>query len=452
MFKQLFLITVTAAFLLTAGHSVQAEDEPFNYAVQVASYRKLMDAEERLLVLRDMGLQPYVVRIFDQDQRPWHTVMVGRFAGYSKARQKADALQDDYDVDAFVQSMGRFSETLRHSALTQLNAYQQNDQQNPVSTPFKLANQPPSAPLSTAPVVNVAAQQRRVVIRDRAESVTQSVAETSDMSDTVQPAIMNRVDPAPSLTKDLPVSTALNALPESVEPIESSSDQRETQFEQISIAPETAKRNNAMQRDPVIMRHGKNGTQQPVDHAAYSIPQEPGQPILLRKRVKGNQTRADKLYQKALNEQGTKQEDLLQRVLKSWPDHRDARWRLARLMASDSRHQEALTVLAPMVGNNPGETLALDDPGMAEFVASLYQQTGSDWKAVALFEALLRRSGGSRNWRTADRQGVWWMGVAISLERLGERNEALSAYRKSLQTGQLSQRLRAFVKGRIQSL
>jgi MSHA biogenesis protein MshN len=107
-----------------------------------------------------------------------------------------------------------------------------------------------------------------------------------------------------------------------------------------------------------------------------------------------------------------------------------------RLLADQGEYLSALELLEndQYQGTFDAETFALS--------ASLHYQLRQYQKAVSRYrEALARRPA----------QGVWWMGLGVSLENIKQRADALEAYRRASTTLQETA-LQTFVTGRISAL
>ena len=48
--------------------------------------------------------------------------------------------------------------------------------------------------------------------------------------------------------------------------------------------------------------------------------------------------------------------------------------------------------------------------------------------------------------------GIWWLGLAISLEKSGQNKEALEAYKRAQKTGSLKAGLIKFTNNRVSAL
>lgn len=105
-----------------------------------------------------------------------------------------------------------------------------------------------------------------------------------------------------------------------------------------------------------------------------------------------------------------------------------------------------------MQQDKPGEALAVleeSPPPLTEaaqdyhaLLAALLQQLGQHARSAELYQQLVQVS---------PERGVWWMGLAISLEEINLRSDALVAYRQALQH-ELSTDLRQYVSARISAL
>ncbi|MBF0381436.1 MAG: tetratricopeptide repeat protein [Magnetococcales bacterium] len=146
-----------------------------------------------------------------------------------------------------------------------------------------------------------------------------------------------------------------------------------------------------------------------------------------------------------LRDQGKTQEavELLKNILQAKPEHGRARRRLARIYVESGQANKALVLLQGGVAGRSTLQLSKEEPNLAAFLAALYQRDEDHWHAIDLYENLLRRF---------PDKGVWQMGLAISLERVGEPEDALKAYKTALNSGDLSHRLRTFVNKRVEEL
>ncbi|HIJ85485.1 MAG TPA: tetratricopeptide repeat protein, partial [Magnetococcales bacterium] len=156
---------------------------------------------------------------------------------------------------------------------------------------------------------------------------------------------------------------------------------------------------------------------------------------------------AQHLFDQAMREEKEGRMDdaqgLYRQILERDPGHVLARQRLARIYVEAGRTSEALALLKPAVAGRDSRSLASADPNFSAFLAALYQRQEEHWKAVDLYEALLQND---------PNKGIWQMGMAISLEKLNEPANALRYYEKSLESGELSVRLRTFVEKRVRNL
>jgi MSHA biogenesis protein MshN len=171
--------------------------------------------------------------------------------------------------------------------------------------------------------------------------------------------------------------------------------------------------------------------------------------------------------------QGENQEahEALDRALLLSPTHSRARETLAALMLNSGRITEASATLREGLGLQPNnaslaklyarilvdqndldnaaavleraQSSALKDADYQALLAALYQRTGKYAQAARAYRQVLQVRPGVAS---------WWMGLALSLESMGEINGALDAYNRALKAGGLSADVSQFVVGRIEAL
>lgn len=83
------------------------------------------------------------------------------------------------------------------------------------------------------------------------------------------------------------------------------------------------------------------------------------------------------------------------------------------------------------------------EPEYHALLAGILQDEGRHEEAVNVYRSLT-------DFNTEE--SLWWMGLGISEEALGNNGDAIAAYRRALQTGSLSENLKQYVSKRIQSL
>jgi tetratricopeptide (TPR) repeat protein len=135
--------------------------------------------------------------------------------------------------------------------------------------------------------------------------------------------------------------------------------------------------------------------------------------------------------------------DLLKQLLLKDSNHGRARRRLARIYVEQGKVAQSLELLREGVFGRSSVQLAKEEPNLAAFLAALYQRESDHWQAIDLYENLLR---------LYPDKGVWRMGLAISLERVNEPDDALRAYTLALDSEDLSNKLRTFINKRIRKL
>jgi len=108
----------------------------------------------------------------------------------------------------------------------------------------------------------------------------------------------------------------------------------------------------------------------------------------------------------------------------------------ARILLTQQRPLEAVTELEKhQQGEQDQEYIAL--------LASAAQRGGQHQRAATLYQQLLQLN---------DRQAQWWIGLAISLEALNQKNAALKAYWQARELPGISPALKSYAEGRISQL
>lgn len=110
---------------------------------------------------------------------------------------------------------------------------------------------------------------------------------------------------------------------------------------------------------------------------------------------------------------------------------------LARLLVERAKLNDAIEVL------QKNQTLAQDRPDYLAFLAALQQKIGHHKEAVLLYRQALKKH--SQN-------GVWWMGLGISLQADGLNQEAIEAFKQAKMQGGVSAELQAFIEQKIEVL
>jgi MSHA biogenesis protein MshN len=319
-----------------------------------------------------------------------------------------------------------------------------------------------TAPAAVTPAATAAARQEPATASAPAHDAFNAPGARSDMT----PAPVARPERAAAAVRSESVRAAAPpraaAAPITAEPLDPFSD--EARAARAAIAQVLAARaamplpRDAHARAPAAIRE--------EDAAAKARRAVPG-------RQETGTQRAEAEYRRALAslQEGRTNEtvDALEQALKYDPAHEAARQTLVGLLIEAKRTDEAMRQL------QLGLTQDARQPALAMLLARLQierggsgietlQRTlpyaGNDADYHAFMAAALARQGRHRDAaeqyqqavRAAPSNGVWWMGLGMSLEADKRNGEALDAFQKARASGALSADLQAFVERRIQQL
>ena len=178
-------------------------------------------------------------------------------------------------------------------------------------------------------------------------------------------------------------------------------------------------------------------------------------------------------YSAALNQynQGQPQaaKDLLKDALVYYPKNKQARQLLAAIHIFEQRPDIAATVMEQGLAINSHDMdllrvylqalvqlenypkaisvmethFQLTAPDDMAYLAGLYQKDKQHMHAVKYFSQALR---------LIPANSIWWMGQGISLEAVGQTQQALDSYQQAISTGRLSTQLTEFIVQRISSI
>jgi MSHA biogenesis protein MshN len=112
----------------------------------------------------------------------------------------------------------------------------------------------------------------------------------------------------------------------------------------------------------------------------------------------------------------------------------ELRARIYLMQGEDDKARTMLEEHAPDITKNPDYHAIL---------AAVYQRLGDYAKAGAVYQALVQQK---------PENGIWWLGLGLSMEATGKVDEARQAYEKAQLSRVLSPKLRQFVKEKLSSL
>ncbi len=120
-----------------------------------------------------------------------------------------------------------------------------------------------------------------------------------------------------------------------------------------------------------------------------------------------------------------------------YPQHSPYILMLARIYVDSGDPDKALIIIQNGIEN------VRDDPELYAFLGAIYQNKNEYIKSINNYRKALQIN--SKN-------AIWWLGLAISLEKDLSRIDAIKAYRESINTGKLSNSLKQFALKKIQHL
>ena len=130
-------------------------------------------------------------------------------------------------------------------------------------------------------------------------------------------------------------------------------------------------------------------------------------------------------------------EDILVKGLVHLPNYPNFAKLYARLLLNLNQTSKAVKIL---LKHKPA---IASDPNYYALLAASYQRKKNHNAAANTYVKLLKIN---------PREGIWWVGMAISLEALNKNKEALNAYEKARQTGTLNTRISNYSSQRLKQL
>jgi len=323
-------------------------------------------------------------------------------------------------------------------------------QEAPPRLPLKLdTDMVIDAPAANASVIDAGPQTTATPAPPPDTTATAQVQETPSQPESVKPAVPDHVAPRAAKTSRRNPATTRNATVDSAE------------SRPPPALPDTMKASVAA-KPPMTARPVKSSDELMA--------------VTGRKQYKelSPQQQAENDYRKAILmlQQGKAAEarDGLQAALRLNPQHAGARQALIGVLLDEKRTEDATRIAREGLG------LDLHQPGLAMILARLQLEKGDLHPAIdtlqrtlpyaddqaeyqAFLAALLQRDGKHKQaiehylqaLKNAPQNGIWWMGVGISLQADQRLAEAREAFMRAKATA-LSPELLAFVDARLGQL
>lgn len=127
----------------------------------------------------------------------------------------------------------------------------------------------------------------------------------------------------------------------------------------------------------------------------------------------------------------------LDNSITKWPAIHQYRQMKARLLSSQSDNETALSLLESDIPE------VFSAPEYHELLAYIAQQQKHDHLAIKHYQMLLQQSPGRAD---------WWLGIAVSEDRLGNTQPALQAFKQVINKQGLSSKVQAYARKRIKAL
>jgi MSHA biogenesis protein MshN len=310
------------------------------------------------------------------------------------------------------------------------------------------------APVSPAPLTEVAAFARV------AASTPARTVQREDVFDAPAAAEPRKRAAAPAA----PVAVVPAAQPKSVAGYAPDSD--EARAARQAIMAELQARMAAKAIQPAATRSAKADERREHKAASLAAPGAQGRQESMSQRAEGEYRRA-----LASLQDGRMTETIaaLEQTLRLDPGHEAARQTLVGLLIEAKRSDEAIRHL------QAGLALDLRQPALAMLLARLQIERGGS--GIETLVRTLPYAGNNADYhaflagalqrdqryreaaeqyqaalRGAPANGVWWMGLGMSLQGEKRNAEALEAFQRARASGTLSAELQAFVERRLQQL
>lgn len=452
---------------------------PFRYSIQVGAFLDRDSALRLAAFWRRKGYDAYLLELYGikDPSRLWQSVRIGRFDNIMVARRYMDNFRAKETADGYLALSDSFappsqglltagigstsrkpireekepnpaspappaSESVTQTSPRTEEPNPSNGEENPIGAETIVPQSTPSLTQATPPKVQTPSPRTAPVAEQALVSATTAVSINPAQEDasirwlnpSAPPPGPKMASTEPEQPKEPPATEAA-AVPIPMETVKVDLEPTKSHLDlappNIPIAAKTTgERDNVPPpiQNPPAVGEKKSVASDAATNVTDSAEIQALYDQALAEEKNGNSSTAQELYK---------------RVLERDSGHLLARQRLARIYVESGLAAQALTILKPAVSGRDAQSLAQSDPNFSAFLAALYQRQEEHQKAVELYKALLSSN---------PDKGIWQMGIAISLEKLHQPENAMANYEKALNSGELSARLRTFVQKRLQSL
>lgn len=328
-----------------------------------------------------------------------------------------------------------YSLTLILLSITSYYSYAFYNQQNKSDIQIKIQQQktnlpkPDKAPKATNNnIINVPAQSKHAQVKISNKAVKPTHNSLAHTAPTIKPKLKLKQVNA---TAHIPHQVATNHIVRENEQDNNILANDEVNIDLSSVIKQKLKLNPAQQAEVAY----KNGYKLLQQNKIYSAESK----LLLALEHNTKHIKAREMLIGLYLKTGRKveAEDILVKGILHLPKYSNFPKLYARLLLDMNQISKAVKLL---LRHKPDIS---SDPNYYALLAASYQRKKDHNAAANTYVKLLKLK---------PKEGIWWVGMAISLEALNKNKEALNAYEKARQTGTLNTRISTYSSQRLKQL